>query len=163
MCLYKLYSKSDCQLNRTIRESCLNPKTLCVCRPICVAFLARFHQIHVKCFFFKLSPCRYLYIELSFSFAMNNISIISGFTLSDRLGRHGKVFLTVPSQDTTAEQKFIQKGEGAGTDSMFDLDPKDNIFIVGGVPPDVKVQQSFFSVKIMSQIGHTNGEIEDMI
>lgn len=76
---------------------------------------------------------------------MNNISIISGFTLlSDRLGRHGKVFLTVPSQDTTAEQKFIQKGEGAGTDSMFDLDPKDNIFIVGGVPPDVKVQQSIF-------------------
>ncbi|XP_077076325.1 laminin subunit alpha-4 isoform X1 [Siphateles boraxobius] len=57
----------------------------------------------------------------------------------ERLGRHGKVFLTVPSQDTTAEQKFIQKGEGAGTDSMFDLDPKDNIFIVGGVPPDVKI------------------------
>ncbi|KAL0163821.1 hypothetical protein M9458_039574, partial [Cirrhinus mrigala] len=54
------------------------------------------------------------------------------------LGRHGKVFLTVPSQDTTAEQKFIQKGEADGTDSLFDLDPKDNVFIVGGVPPDVK-------------------------
>ncbi|XP_067273513.1 laminin subunit alpha-4 [Pseudorasbora parva] len=57
----------------------------------------------------------------------------------ERLGRHGKVFLTVPSQDTAAEQKFIQKGEGDGSDSLFDLDPKDNIFIVGGVPPDVKI------------------------
>ncbi|ROL08880.1 Laminin subunit alpha-4 [Anabarilius grahami] len=57
----------------------------------------------------------------------------------ERLGRHGKVFLTVPSQDTAAEQKFIQKGEADGTDSLFDLDPKDNILIVGGVPPDVKV------------------------
>ncbi|XP_051732085.1 laminin subunit alpha-4 [Ctenopharyngodon idella] len=57
----------------------------------------------------------------------------------ERLGRHGKVFLTVPSQDTAAEQKFIQKGEADGTDSLFDLDPKDNILIVGGVPPDVKI------------------------
>uniref|UniRef100_A0A671QMW5 Laminin, alpha 4 n=1 Tax=Sinocyclocheilus anshuiensis TaxID=1608454 RepID=A0A671QMW5_9TELE len=57
----------------------------------------------------------------------------------ERLGRHGKLFLTVPSQDTTAEQKFIQKGEADGTDSLFDLDPKDNVFIVGGVPPDVKL------------------------
>ncbi|XP_016106182.1 laminin subunit alpha-4 [Sinocyclocheilus grahami] len=63
----------------------------------------------------------------------------------ERLGRHGKLFLTVPSQDTTAEQKFIQKGEADGTDSLFDLDPKDNVFIVGGVPPDVKVQKSLFS------------------
>lgn len=73
------------------------------------------------------------------------MSIICGFTLlSGRLGRHGKVFLTVPSQDTAAEQKFIQKGEADGTDSLFDLDPKDNILIVGGVPPDVKVQKSLF-------------------
>ncbi|XP_051954964.1 laminin subunit alpha-4-like isoform X1 [Xyrauchen texanus] len=57
----------------------------------------------------------------------------------ERLGRHGKVFLTVPSQDTTAEQKFIQKGEADGTDSLFDLDPKDTVFIVGGVPADVKL------------------------
>ncbi|XP_065119786.1 laminin subunit alpha-4 isoform X1 [Paramisgurnus dabryanus] len=57
----------------------------------------------------------------------------------ERLGRHGKVFLTVPSQDTTAEQKFIQKGETDGIDSLFDLDPKDTIFVVGGVPPDVKL------------------------
>uniref|UniRef100_A0A8C2E999 Laminin, alpha 4 n=1 Tax=Cyprinus carpio TaxID=7962 RepID=A0A8C2E999_CYPCA len=57
----------------------------------------------------------------------------------ERLGRHGKLFLTVPSQDSTAEQKFIQKGEADGIDSLFDLDPKDNVFIVGGVPPDVKL------------------------
>uniref|UniRef100_A0A672QHZ7 Laminin, alpha 4 n=1 Tax=Sinocyclocheilus grahami TaxID=75366 RepID=A0A672QHZ7_SINGR len=64
----------------------------------------------------------------------------------ERLGRHGKLFLTVPSQDTTAEQKFIQKGEADGTDSLFDLDPKDNVFIVGGVPPDVKVQFVLYMV-----------------
>ncbi|XP_051952446.1 laminin subunit alpha-4 isoform X1 [Xyrauchen texanus] len=57
----------------------------------------------------------------------------------ERLGRHGKVFLTVPSQDTTAEQKFIQKGESDGTDSLFDLDPRDTVFIVGGVTADVKL------------------------
>ena len=56
-----------------------------------------------------------------------------------RLGRHGKVFLTIPSQSTTDEQKFIQKGEALGTDSLFDIDPKDIVFFVGGVPPDVKV------------------------
>ncbi len=63
------------------------------------------------------------------------------------------MFLTVPSQDTTSEQKFIQKGEADGTESLFDLDPKDNVFIVGGVPPDVKVQKSIFFLRIMSQIG----------
>ncbi|XP_036438439.1 laminin subunit alpha-4 isoform X1 [Colossoma macropomum] len=57
----------------------------------------------------------------------------------ERLGRHGKVFLTVPSQQTVAEQKFIQKGEADGTDSLLHLDPKDTVFIVGGVPPDVKL------------------------
>ncbi|TRY84489.1 hypothetical protein DNTS_035836, partial [Danionella cerebrum] len=57
----------------------------------------------------------------------------------ERLGRHGKVFLTVPSQDAKAEQKFIQKGEADGTDSLFDLDPKEQVFVVGGVPPDVKL------------------------
>ncbi|KAI7799330.1 Laminin [Triplophysa rosa] len=57
----------------------------------------------------------------------------------ERLGRHGKVFLTVPSQDTTAEQKFIQKGTADGTDSLFDLDPKDTVFVVGGVPPYVQL------------------------
>ncbi len=63
------------------------------------------------------------------------------------------MFLTVPSQDTTAEQKFIQKGEADGIDSLFDLDPKDNVFIVGGVPPDVKVQKSIFSKDNISNRG----------
>ncbi|XP_046730124.1 laminin subunit alpha-4 [Silurus meridionalis] len=57
----------------------------------------------------------------------------------ERLGRHGKVYLTVPSQDTVAEQKFIQKGESEGTDSLFHLDPKEAVFIIGGVPTDIKL------------------------
>ncbi|KAM4633602.1 laminin subunit alpha-4 [Polymixia lowei] len=57
----------------------------------------------------------------------------------ERLGRHGKVFLTVPSQSSTDEQKFIQKGEALGTDSLFDIDPKDIVFFVGGVPADVRL------------------------
>lgn len=56
-----------------------------------------------------------------------------------RLGRHGKVFLTVPSPGSTAEQKFIQKGEAPGTESLFDLDPDNTVFFVGGVPPDFRV------------------------
>lgn len=56
-----------------------------------------------------------------------------------RLGRHGKIFLTIPSQSSTDEQKFIQKGEAPGADSLFDLDPEDLVFFVGGFPPDVKV------------------------
>ncbi|KAA8583241.1 hypothetical protein FQN60_015787 [Etheostoma spectabile] len=55
------------------------------------------------------------------------------------LGRHGKVFLTIPSQSSTDEQKFIQKGEAPGTDSLFDIDPKDIVFFVGGVPADVRL------------------------
>ncbi|CAF93655.1 unnamed protein product, partial [Tetraodon nigroviridis] len=57
----------------------------------------------------------------------------------ERLGRHGKVFLTIPSQSSTDEQKFIQKGEAPGTDSLFDLDPEDIVFFVGGFPPDMKL------------------------
>uniref|UniRef100_A0A6Q2XBZ2 Laminin, alpha 4 n=1 Tax=Esox lucius TaxID=8010 RepID=A0A6Q2XBZ2_ESOLU len=57
----------------------------------------------------------------------------------ERLGRHGKVFLTVPSQTSTVEQKFIQKGEAFGIDSLFDLDPDDTVFFVGGVPADVRL------------------------
>ncbi|MGH0147444.1 UNVERIFIED_CONTAM: hypothetical protein FKN15_058940 [Acipenser sinensis] len=56
-----------------------------------------------------------------------------------RLGRHGKVFLTVPSPGSTAEQKFIQKGEAPGTESLFDLEPDNTVFFVGGVPPDFRV------------------------
>lgn len=57
----------------------------------------------------------------------------------ERLGRHGKIFLTIPSQSSSDEQKFIQKGEAPGTDSLFDIDPKDIVFIVGGVPANVKL------------------------
>ncbi|XP_054618199.1 laminin subunit alpha-4 isoform X2 [Dunckerocampus dactyliophorus] len=57
----------------------------------------------------------------------------------ERLGRHGKIYLIVPSQSSTDEQKFIQKGEAPGTDSLFDVDPKDMVFFVGGVPPDAKL------------------------
>uniref|UniRef100_A0A3Q4BIK6 Laminin, alpha 4 n=1 Tax=Mola mola TaxID=94237 RepID=A0A3Q4BIK6_MOLML len=55
------------------------------------------------------------------------------------LGRHGKVLLTVPSQSSTVEQKFIQKGTAPGTESLFDLSPKDTVFFVGGVPPGIKL------------------------
>uniref|UniRef100_A0AAQ4NQ22 Laminin, alpha 4 n=1 Tax=Gasterosteus aculeatus aculeatus TaxID=481459 RepID=A0AAQ4NQ22_GASAC len=57
----------------------------------------------------------------------------------ERLGRHGKVFLTIPSQSSNDEQKFIQKGVAPGTDSLLDLDPKDIVFFVGGVPQDVRL------------------------
>ncbi|XP_058248268.1 laminin subunit alpha-4 isoform X2 [Hemibagrus wyckioides] len=57
----------------------------------------------------------------------------------ERLGRHGKVYLTVPSQEAVAEQKFIQKGEWDGTESLFHLDPRDTVFIIGGAPPDIKL------------------------
>ncbi|KAF3844255.1 hypothetical protein F7725_013596 [Dissostichus mawsoni] len=57
----------------------------------------------------------------------------------ERLGRHGKVFLTIPSQSSTDEQKFIQKGEAPGADSLFDIDPKDIVFFVGGVPSDIRL------------------------
>lgn len=67
------------------------------------------------------------------------------FLSAPRLGRHGKVFLTIPSQSSTDEQKFIQKGEAPGTDSLFDLDPDDTVFFVGGVPSDIKVT-SFINI-----------------
>lgn len=57
----------------------------------------------------------------------------------ERLGRHGKVFLTIPSQSSSDEQKFIQKGQAPGTDSLFDIDPNDIVFFVGGVPAGVKL------------------------
>ncbi|XP_061563469.1 laminin subunit alpha-4-like [Cololabis saira] len=62
---------------------------------------------------------------------------VFNFIKIERLGRHGKVFLTIPSQSSTDEQKFIQKGEATGTDSLFDIDAKDTVFFVGGVPPDI--------------------------
>uniref|UniRef100_A0A8C0X704 Laminin subunit alpha-4 n=1 Tax=Castor canadensis TaxID=51338 RepID=A0A8C0X704_CASCN len=60
----------------------------------------------------------------------------------ERVGKHGKVFLTVPSLSTTAEEKFIKKGEFAGDDSLLDLDPEDTVFYVGGVPSNFKLPAS---------------------
>ncbi|KAM6180735.1 laminin subunit alpha-4 [Erethizon dorsatum] len=60
----------------------------------------------------------------------------------ERVGKHGKVFLTVPSLSSTAEEKFIKKGEFAGDDSLLDLDPKDTVFYVGGVPSNFKLPAS---------------------
>uniref|UniRef100_G1SXN3 Laminin subunit alpha-4 n=1 Tax=Oryctolagus cuniculus TaxID=9986 RepID=G1SXN3_RABIT len=60
----------------------------------------------------------------------------------ERVGKHGKVFLTVPSLSSTAEEKFIKKGEFAGDDSLLDLDPEDTVFYVGGVPSNFKLPAS---------------------
>lgn len=58
----------------------------------------------------------------------------------NRIGKHGKVFLTIPSLTSTAEEKFINKGEAPGDASLLDLDAKNTVFYVGGVPPDFKVR-----------------------
>ncbi|XP_064216839.1 laminin subunit alpha-4 isoform X3 [Aotus nancymaae] len=60
----------------------------------------------------------------------------------ERVGKHGKVFLTVPSLSSTAEEKFIKKGEFLGDDSLLDLDPEDTVFYVGGVPSNFKLPAS---------------------
>ncbi|XP_006879090.1 PREDICTED: laminin subunit alpha-4-like isoform X2 [Elephantulus edwardii] len=60
----------------------------------------------------------------------------------ERIGKHGKVFLTVPSLSSTAEEKFIKKGEFAEDDSLLDLDPDDTVFYIGGVPSNFKLPAS---------------------
>lgn len=60
----------------------------------------------------------------------------------ERVGKHGKVFLTVPSLSSTAEEKFIKKGQFTGNDSLLDLDPEDTVFYVGGVPSEFKLPGS---------------------
>ncbi|XP_030055081.1 laminin subunit alpha-4 [Microcaecilia unicolor] len=60
----------------------------------------------------------------------------------ERVGRHGKVLLTLPSPSSTAEEKFIKKGEAPGNDSLLDLDPDDTVFYVGGVPEDFQLPAS---------------------
>ncbi|XP_063773222.1 laminin subunit alpha-4 [Pseudophryne corroboree] len=60
----------------------------------------------------------------------------------ERLGRHGKVLLTVPSQSSTAEEKFIKKDEAPGSDSLLNLDPLNTVFFVGGVPKGFKIPDS---------------------
>lgn len=51
------------------------------------------------------------------------------------------MFLTVPSLSSTAEEKFIKKGEVLGPGSLLNLEPENAVFYVGGVPPDFKVGQ----------------------
>ncbi|KAJ6660275.1 hypothetical protein lerEdw1_017975 [Lerista edwardsae] len=60
----------------------------------------------------------------------------------ERIGKHGKVFLTIPSPRSTAEEKFIKKGEVPGDDSLLDLEPQNAVFYVGGVPPGFKLPPS---------------------
>ncbi|KAJ1155102.1 hypothetical protein NDU88_007838 [Pleurodeles waltl] len=60
----------------------------------------------------------------------------------ERVGRHGKVFLTVRSPYSTAEEKFIKTGDAPGTDSLLDLDAEDTVFYFGGVPADFKLPAS---------------------
>uniref|UniRef100_A0A669EP16 Laminin subunit alpha 4 n=1 Tax=Oreochromis niloticus TaxID=8128 RepID=A0A669EP16_ORENI len=88
-------------------------------------------------FFYKLGA-EDIEIPLS-SKPVSQWPAVFNYVKIERLGRHGKVFLTVPSQSSTDEQKFIQKGEAPGTESLFDIDPQDLVFFVGGVPPDVKL------------------------
>ncbi|XP_010215106.1 PREDICTED: laminin subunit alpha-4 [Tinamus guttatus] len=60
----------------------------------------------------------------------------------ERIGRHGKMFLTVPSLSSTAEEKFIKKGEVLGPGSLLNLEPENTVFYVGGVPPGFKLPPS---------------------
>ncbi|NXE31955.1 LAMA4 protein, partial [Ptilorrhoa leucosticta] len=60
----------------------------------------------------------------------------------ERIGRHGKMFLTVPSLSSTAEEKFIKKGEVLGPGSLLNLEPANAVFYVGGVPPGFKLPPS---------------------
>ncbi|XP_051881021.1 laminin subunit alpha-4 [Pristis pectinata] len=60
----------------------------------------------------------------------------------ERVGRHGKIQLTVPSPGSTAEQKFIQKGSAEGNDSLLDLEADDMVFYVGAVPPGFQLPGS---------------------
>lgn len=60
----------------------------------------------------------------------------------ERVGKHGKVFLTVPSLSSTAEEKFIKKGGLSEDDSLLDLAPEDTVFYVGGVPANFKLPDS---------------------
>ncbi|KFP73853.1 Laminin subunit alpha-4, partial [Apaloderma vittatum] len=60
----------------------------------------------------------------------------------ERIGRHGKVFLTVPSLSSTDEEKFIKNGEVLGPGSLLNLEPENAVFYVGGVPPDFRLPPS---------------------
>ncbi|KAM9316646.1 laminin subunit alpha-4 [Gastrophryne carolinensis] len=60
----------------------------------------------------------------------------------ERLGRHGKVLLTIPSQSGATEEKFIKKGEAPGSDSLLDLELHNTVFYTGGVPEGFKLPDS---------------------
>ncbi|NWZ24573.1 LAMA4 protein, partial [Asarcornis scutulata] len=60
----------------------------------------------------------------------------------ERIGRHGKILLTVPSLSSTAEEKFIKTGETLGPGSLLNLEPENTVFYVGGVPSDFKLPPS---------------------
>ncbi|XP_027748836.1 laminin subunit alpha-4, partial [Empidonax traillii] len=60
----------------------------------------------------------------------------------ERIGRHGKMFLTVPSLSSTDEEKFIKRGEVLGPGSLLNLEPENAVFYVGGVPPGFKLPPS---------------------
>uniref|UniRef100_A0A669QFQ5 Laminin subunit alpha-4 n=1 Tax=Phasianus colchicus TaxID=9054 RepID=A0A669QFQ5_PHACC len=60
----------------------------------------------------------------------------------ERIGRHGKMFLTIPSLSSTSEEKFIKTGESLGPSSLLNLEPENTVFYVGGAPPDFKLPPS---------------------
>uniref|UniRef100_H3B5B8 Laminin subunit alpha 4 n=1 Tax=Latimeria chalumnae TaxID=7897 RepID=H3B5B8_LATCH len=60
----------------------------------------------------------------------------------ERVGKYGKVFLTVPNPSSTAEEKFVKTGKAPGVDSLLDLDPDNTVFYVGGVPSDFRLPVS---------------------
>ncbi|NXM80337.1 LAMA4 protein, partial [Oenanthe oenanthe] len=60
----------------------------------------------------------------------------------ERIGRHGKMFLTVPSLSSPTEEKFIKKGEVLGPGTLLNLEPENAVFYVGGVPPGFKLPPS---------------------
>ncbi|NXF90445.1 LAMA4 protein, partial [Eubucco bourcierii] len=60
----------------------------------------------------------------------------------ERIGRHGKMFLTLPSLSSIAEEKFIKTGEVLGPSSLLNLEPENAVFYVGGVPSDFKLPPS---------------------
>ncbi|NWU18154.1 LAMA4 protein, partial [Cephalopterus ornatus] len=60
----------------------------------------------------------------------------------ERIGRHGKMLLTVPSLSSTDEEKFIKKGEVLGPGSLLNLESENAVFYVGGVPPGFELPPS---------------------
>lgn len=88
-------------------------------------------------------PCAHCCLFYSLHDCQSDTPLCTSVTkasLFNRVGRHGKVFLTVRSPYSTAEEKFIKTGDAQGTDSLLDLDPEDTVFYFGGVPSGFKVR-----------------------